>query len=219
MKAKVKNLFSKAKSRPVVVVFTCILVILVLSIASSNDSQNDTNTPGPTITFSTDTPEENLPETIGYTWKGTSLEPKRLIIPTLNVDSYVQKVGVDQNTQIAVPNNIHIAGWFVDSVLPGADGLSIIDGHVNGRNSDEGVFKRLKELKQGDEVIVESGDGTRTTFKVYSGESLPKDSVADKLFSQVPTIRRQLNLITCTGTYDSTSRTYSDRWLTILEAV
>ncbi len=218
MKTTVKNLLSKAKTRPLVVVLTCILAISVLSIASSNDSRNNTDIPGPTITFSTDTPEENLPEKVGYSWQGARVEPKRLIIPALNVDSYIQKVGVDQNTQIAVPNNIHIAGWFVDSVLPGADGLSIIDGHVNGRNSDEGVFKRLKDLKPGDEVIIESGDGTRTTFTVYSGESLPTDSVAEKLFSQVPTIRRQLNLITCTGTYDSVSRTYSDRWLTILEA-
>lgn len=218
MKTTVKNLLSKAKTRPIAVLVVGILLISVLSIASTNEAQNSTDTPGPVVTYSTDTPEENLPETVGYSWVGARNEPKRLIIPTLNVDSYIQKVGIDQNTQIAVPNNIHIAGWFVDSVLPGADGLSIIDGHVNGRNRDEGVFKNLKDLKPGDEVIVESGDGTRTTFTVYSGESLPKDSVADKLFSQVPAIRRQLNLITCTGTYDSESRTYSDRWLTILEA-
>lgn len=34
---------------------------------------------------------------------------------------------------MAVPNNIHMAGWFMDSVRPGQMGLSIIDGHVDGR--------------------------------------------------------------------------------------
>lgn len=218
MKQKLAKFYAAQSSRAFAIITAGLMTVTFLSISQQNNGQDQAETLGPTITFSTDTPEENLPETVGYAWKGTSSEPKRLIIPSLGVDSYIQKVGVDQNTQIAVPNNIHIAGWFVDSVVPGQQGLSIIDGHVNGRNSDEGIFKHLKELKPGDEVIVETGAGTRTTFTVFSGESLPTDQVADKLFSQVPTIKRQLNLITCTGTYDKTARSYTERWLTVLEA-
>lgn len=87
--------------------------------------------PAPVVTYSTETPEEKLPVDAGYSWKGQKNDPKRIVISKIGVDSLVQNVGVDQNQQIAVPNNIHIAGWFIDSVRPGESGLSIIDGHVS----------------------------------------------------------------------------------------
>ena len=69
---------------------------------------------------------------------------RRLLLQVISIDAYLQNVGVDQNNQIAVPNNIHIAGWFVDSVRPGENGLSVIDGHVDGRVANEGVLRTLK---------------------------------------------------------------------------
>ena len=69
---------------------------------------------------------------------------RRLLLQVISIDAYLQNVGVDQNNQIAVPNNIHIAGWFVDSVRTGENGLSIIDGRVDGRAANEGVLRTLK---------------------------------------------------------------------------
>lgn len=173
--------------------------------------------PASVVTFSTDTPEEKLPAEVGYSWKGQKDDPKRIIIPTLNVDSFVQNVGIDQNQQIAVPNNIHIAGWFVDSVRPGSSGLSIIDGHVNGVSSDEGVFKRLNELTTGDTVQIVMGDDTVINFVVKSNQEIATSDSATILFSQDPTIQSQLNLITCTGNFDRTARQYDKRQITVLE--
>ncbi len=175
--------------------------------------------PAPVVTYSTETPEEKLPVDAGYSWKGQKNDPKRIVISKIGVDSLVQNVGVDQNQQIAVPNNIHIAGWFIDSVRPGESGLSIIDGHVNGVSSDEGVFKRLNELAEGDTVQIIMGDDSVVDFKVYSNQEIATADSASVLYSQVPEIENQLNLITCTGNFDRTVRQYDKRQITVLERV
>ena len=64
-----------------------------------------------------------------------------------------------------MPNNIHTAGWFVDSVRTGENGLSIIDGRVDGRAANEGVFANLEKLREGDELMIEMGDGKNYAIK------------------------------------------------------
>ena len=199
---------------------------LVLSIVGGTvifikENKNNPNkaTTAPVITFSTDSPEEKTPSSIGYKWRGLGNDPKSIIIEKLGIDAFVQNVGVDQNNEIAVPNNIHIAGWFINTVRPGEKGLSIIDGHVNGVTSDEGVFKRLPDLVIGDTVRVVFGDNTTVSFVVKDNKNVATSDSASLLFSQNPTIGRQLNLITCTGNYNRVQREYERRQITILEKV
>jgi sortase (surface protein transpeptidase) len=181
--------------------------------------KNQEFAPAPVVTYSTDAPDERLPERAGYRWQGQASDPKRVIIPSIDVNALIQNVGIDQNSQIAVPNNVHIAGWFVESVLPAEKGLSIIDGHVNGVNIDEGVFKRLGELQKGQEVIIAFGDDSEKKFRVFDVVETGAEASASILFSQIPSIERQLNLITCSGNYDTAARSYINRTIAILEAV
>jgi sortase A len=208
------------KSLPLVV-----LVLLATSgaiiwfVANRKPSTPQVFGPAPVVTISTDKPEEKLPNEVGYSWQGQINDPKQISIDRIGVDSLIQNVGVDQNKAIAVPNNIHIAGWFVDSVRPGEMGLSIIDGHVNGPTVNGGVFGRLNELAVGDSVNIVLGDDTSINYKVHSTQELPTDKTAEALFSQIPSITRQLNLVTCTGEYDKDNQTYKNRLLVVLEQV
>jgi len=160
-----------------------------------------------------------LPEEAGYVWRGQANDPKKITISSLGVDALIQNVGIDQNSEIAVPNNIHIAGWFVDSVRPGDRGLSIIDGHVNGQTNDNGVCKKLPDLKPGDKIPITFGDDSIVSFEVHSNQSVVTADAATILYSQIPEIEKQLNLITCTGNFDNTSQTYANRQITILKAI
>lgn len=200
-------------NRLILVLAVLLVTMLFLEVKTSD------YVPAPVVTYSTETPEEKLPVDAGYSWKGQENDPKRIVISKIGVDSLVQNVGIDQNQQIAVPNNIHIAGWFIDSVRPGESGLSIIDGHVNGVSSDEGVFKRLNELAEGDTVQIIMGDDSVVDFKVYSNQEIATADSASVLYSQVPEIENQLNLITCTGNFDRTVRQYDKRQITVLERV
>mgnify|MGYP001206387490 CR=1 FL=1 len=163
------------------------------------------------VTNSTSQPDEEQPEKLGYKWRGQADEPKKLKISAINVDAFIQKVGVDQNNQVAVPTNIFLVGWFVDSSKPGENGLSIIDGHVDGRTVKDGVFARLSELKIGDNIKIILGDDTEKSFVVNSAVTVPNDDALAVLFSQDPTVPSQLNLVTCGGSFDKTAGTYNKR--------
>ena len=161
------------------------------------------------VNQSTDAPSE---EKTGseYKWSRGPQDPKKIVIPKINVESYIQKVGVDQNKQISVPNNLFVVGWFIDSARPGEKGLSVIDGHVTGRKND-GVFKNLDQLVEGDVYKIEYGNGTIKSFKVMGKKSVPEKESVGVIFSQNPRVKSQVNLVTCSGTFDEKTRSYSER--------
>jgi LPXTG-site transpeptidase (sortase) family protein len=164
----------------------------------------------PVITYSTNEPDESKENADNYNWRGSPDEPKKIRITKINVDAYVQKAGVDQNKQVAVPNNVHLAGWFADSQKPGQNGLSIVAGHVTGRTTD-GVFKELGKLKSGDEFEIELGSGEIKRYKVIENQQVKESESASILFSQNPKVKSQINLITCGGNFNNQTDQYEDR--------
>lgn len=202
-----KNKFNKTR------LGLLLALVIILAISSVflilKQSKKGTNSSG-NITYSTNEPNESKKDAENYKWTGSPNDPKKIVIQKIGVDAYVQKVGVDQNKKVAVPNNVHLAAWFSESVRPGENGLSIIDGHVSGRKI-EGVFKNLKNLQKGDTFIIERGNGTRLTFKVFATQTVPESQATTPLFSQNPKVLSQLNLITCGGNFDKKTQQYSDR--------
>lgn len=188
---------------------------IVMFLYQINNSQSGQQ--AEIITYSTDKPDEGKPGD-DHVWQGGSEDPKYIKLPTIGAEGFVQNVGVDQNQQVAVPNNIHIAGWFVDSVKPGNKGLSIIDGHVDGRQNP-GIFMNLVNLKENDLYTVEFGDGSVKQFRVIGVTSVETAKAANILFSQSPKVANQLNLITCGGTFDHDSQRYDKRVIVYSELV
>ncbi len=141
------------KSQKYIVAGIAVVVVAVgaTSYYATHKNTKVTATTG-VITHSTDTPSETKPGK-DYKWTGAAEDPKKIVISKISVDGFVQQVGVDQNNQVAVPNNLYMVGWFVQTVQPGKPGLSVIDGHVTGRKND-GIFKNLDKLKAGDRYSV-----------------------------------------------------------------
>lgn len=198
-----------------------IVIVLVAAVGGTYPlwHKKPAKTSGEVLTYSPDKPDEKKPGN-DYKWVGGPNDPKKINLPTLNIDGFMQKVGVDQHKAMAVPGNIHMAGWFnVEGyVRPGENGLSIIDGHVDGY-TDKGIFYNLKNLKKGDQYSIEFGDGHSTNFKVVDVQSVANDKAAEVLYSSDPALKKQVNLITCGGKFDKTKREYENRIIVISEAV
>jgi LPXTG-site transpeptidase (sortase) family protein len=170
------------------------------------------------ITYSPDKPDETKPNRATYKWYGQPDDPKYISLPTIKAEGFLLKVGVDQHNQVATPDNINMAGWFVKTVRPGQKGLSIIDGHVTGWVNN-GIFKDLVKLKSGDTYSVEFGNGTHQEFKVKAVKNIPVTQAASVLFSQDPKVTNQLNLITCGGAFNYKTSQYENRIIVISEVV
>lgn len=206
----INKLNNMGKRSKLLVFFIVIAVVAVLTIFIVRNGQNK-STPDKTIAYSTNSPSEKKPNKNTYKWVGSPDEPKYITLPTINAGGFVQKVGVDQNNQIAVPDNTHMAGWFSDSVKPGSQGLSIIDGHVSGRINSDGIFRDLVKLKIGDKFDVELGNGKKLNYKVTQIVQVPTKNAPSVLFSQDPKSKSQLNLITCGGKFNLQTKQYDDR--------
>ncbi|WP_404461177.1 class F sortase [Sutcliffiella horikoshii] len=138
-----------------------------------------------------------------------SIEPHRIEIPSIGVDALVEQVGVIENGQMEVPESFETVGWYNEGPMPGERGNSVISGHVDSRNGPA-VFFELKNLEAGDEIIVSNEAGESLTYVVDRIETYPEDeSPVEAIFDY--SFQSNLNLITCTGTFNRESRNYSDR--------
>lgn len=201
-----------------------LLSIGLLSFAAYGlwDWSNTTRGPEPviaedTITHSTDRPDETQPTQACADYRVPPSQPRQIEIPDLQVSGCIQKVGIDQHNAIAVPPNIHLAGWYTDSVLPGEPGVSVVVGHVLGRYNDA-IFAQLSTLSVGDVFRIQFGDMSWKEFEVLSTDDYSVEQTATEQFRQLDDVERQLTLVTCGGTWLPDEETYDRRVVVRSEA-
>lgn len=143
--------------------------------------------------------------------------PRIINIPAFGEQARVLQVGVDTKNQLLTPKNIYDTAWYTGSSKPGEMGAAVIDGHFVGPTTN-GVFSRLSQMKQGEKIVIERGDGKQLTFAVVALETVPVDKVdMIKILNSAQPAKPGLNLITCGGKYDPKTFEFSDR--TIVYAV
>lgn len=59
------------------------------------------------VVYSTDHPSEEPIKKSEYRSTAGPTEPKYITLPSISAEGFVEKIGVDQNTQMAVPTNIY----------------------------------------------------------------------------------------------------------------
>jgi LPXTG-site transpeptidase (sortase) family protein len=170
------------------------------------------------VSYSTDRPSEAPVTPSTYHSTAGPTEPKYIRLPTIGAEGFVQKMGIDQHGAVAAPNNVNLAGWYVDSLSPGEEGLSIIDGHVDGLKGP-GIFLKLSKLAPGDSLTVELGNGTLRTFVVKKVSSVSDAQAAKTVFARDYALKRQLNLITCGGSFNRQAHKYTQRVIVVAEGV
>ncbi|MBI2612408.1 class F sortase [Candidatus Kaiserbacteria bacterium] len=144
--------------------------------------------------------------------------PVRLKIPAIAVDATVQYVGVNAKGNMAAPSNFTDVGWYKYGTVPGFVGSAVVTGHVDNALALPGVFKNLHALKVGDEIYMESKDGSELRFRVAEIQTYPYTHVPLKtLFSRRDLPR--LNLITCKGAWLQSERSYDERLVVYAELV
>lgn len=144
--------------------------------------------------------------------------PRYISIPSLNITSArVQTVGLTKNNLLDTPKNISDTAWYDKSATPGMGyGTVIIDGH-NGGISRDGVFAKLAQLKNGDEIVVERGDGEKFTYVVRENktESLKDANTTgmQRLMTPFDKSKEGLGLITCAGNWVPRDKVFDKRVL------
>jgi len=136
--------------------------------------------------------------------------PVRLEIPGINVDAPVEYVGLTSDGAMDVPKDPVNVAWFNLGPRPGENGSAVITGHYGWKNKISAVFDNLHTLRKGDKIYIEDEKGTNTVFVVREIQIYGKNEDFSLVFGSSDE-KAHLNLITCTGIWNKTKKTYSDR--------
>jgi len=134
--------------------------------------------------------------------------PVRLQIPAIAVSTPLVRLGRLPDGSIEVPHDWNTAGWYDRGPRPGQPGPAVILGHVDSKTGPA-VFFRLRALRPRDVVRVGLADGRILVFRVQRVERYPKDKFPTEAV-YLPTLNRELRLITCGGDFDYAAGSYRD---------
>ena len=134
--------------------------------------------------------------------------PVRLQIPAIAVSTPLVRLGRLPDGSIEVPHDWNTAGWYDRGPRPGQPGPAVILGHVDSKTGPA-VFFRLRALRPRDVVRVGLADDRILVFRVQRVERYPKDKFPTEAV-YLPTLNRELRLITCGGDFDYAAGSYRD---------
>ncbi|WP_215144232.1 class F sortase [Exiguobacterium qingdaonense] len=144
-----------------------------------------------------------------------AVTPVQIQIPKIDVDTAVEQVGVLENGQMGVPKDENQVGWFEPGVTPGSKGNAVIAGHVDSKTGPA-IFYQLDQLTKGDDVLIRDEAGNTLRFRVTKTERYDtKTAPIEEIFGA--TSNRNLNLITCSGTFGDGG--YDERFVVYTELV
>ncbi|MEV2215423.1 class F sortase [Streptomyces sp. NPDC050997] len=137
--------------------------------------------------------------------------PQRVDIPNLGIQAPVVARGLDGQGAIDPPpfDQAGVVGWYAAGAKPGAAGTALLVGHVD-TETRPAVFYKISVLKPGETVRVIRDDGKVAEFTVDDVQVVTRDRFdAQQAYGPRQTGRSELRLITCGGTFDRVSRSYT----------
>lgn len=137
--------------------------------------------------------------------------PLRLNIPSIKVDAEIEYVGLTPTGNMDVPKAPENVGWLQLGNPPGEIGTAVMAGHYGPwKSGQKSVFDDLHKLNKGDQISVEDENGNSIFFVVQEIRNYDAGAEAPEVFSSNDGIAH-LNLITCEGTWNKDSKSYSKR--------
>lgn len=136
--------------------------------------------------------------------------PLRIKIPKIKVDALVEQVGLTALGAMGTPENRADAAWYKFGPHPGDVGSAVIAGHYGWKNGKSSIFDNLHMLRAGDKIVIENDQGASISFVVRESRKYDLKADSSDVFISFDG-KAHLNLITCEGTWNKITKTYSSR--------
>lgn len=135
--------------------------------------------------------------------------PVRFAAAAVGIDLPVRPYGVDDAGSMELPDTVGEVAWYAYSARPGDRvGSTVLAAHVDTLEEGLGPFANLRDLDEGDELLMADAEGDVRRYAVTAVRKVDKAAVPlDQVFRRDgdPT----LVVITCGGSFDR-GRGYSD---------
>lgn len=156
----------------------------------------------PSVTGSPDLPPEQDHVSVGL--------PMRLEVPGINVDAFIEYVGLTPDGAMDVPKERTNVAWFNLGSRPGEAGSAVIAGHYGWKNGATAAFDNLHKLRLGDKIYVTDYMGETISFVVRESRRYDPKADTSAIFASHDG-KSHLNLIACEGVWNKISQSYSKR--------
>ena len=114
----------------------------------------------------------------------------------------VRAVGTRRDGRLAVPPDVHIAGWWRGGSRVGDPfGAVLVAGHIDSRTQGLGPYADLLRVRAGERVLVRTST-LRQWYRIRSLRLVPQEPLADNAWLHSPRGHRRLVLVTCAPPYD-----------------
>ncbi|MFI8435863.1 class F sortase [Streptomyces sp. NPDC079020] len=137
--------------------------------------------------------------------------PQSVEIPSVGIDAPVVPRGLDRAGAIDPPPYTapRTVGWYGGGTEPGTEGAALFVGHVD-TETKPAVFYGLSAARPGEKVRVTRADGRIAEFTIDDVQVFTRERFdARKAYGPREDGRAELRLITCGGTYDRGTRSYT----------
>lgn len=137
--------------------------------------------------------------------------PIRLKIPKIKVDAAIESVGLTSKGEVDIPKGPINAAWFNLGPRPGDNGSAVITGHYGvWKGGKATVFNNLHKLRKGDKLYIQDSKGSIVTFVVRELRTYGANETVPDIFASSDG-KAHLNLITCQGAWNKTTKGYPKR--------
>ncbi len=145
--------------------------------------------------------------------------PLQMSIPSVGVTMPIAATGVQDDGQMALPDDVSVIGWYRFGASPGdPTGSAVLGGHVDSDVYGTGPLAQLAAVEVGASIEVIGADGTPLAYQVSSVERIYKAALpVDRLFA--PDVPHQLAVVTCGGRYLPDAGGYEDNIVVIATPV
>jgi LPXTG-site transpeptidase (sortase) family protein len=150
-------------------------------------------------------------------WKQTTnlisqQQPVKLEIPSVKIESSVERVGIDSQGNMQAPSSASIISWYQFGALPGEKGNIVLSGHKDS-TFGLGVFYTLEKTKPGDKIKITDVKNKEFTYSVqFNDQYLSSDLPISEIFADQKK-QAKIYLITCAGSFDFFTKKYDKRIL------
>jgi sortase (surface protein transpeptidase) len=132
--------------------------------------------------------------------------PIHLSIPAIHLSVPLSVLGLNADGTVSVPIDFNEPGWYHLDAAPGQIGSAVILGHIDSYLGPA-VFAELHDLVPGDRITVQLANGSTARFVVIGKATYLKTQFPASLVYG-PRSYSALQLVTCGGTFDDTTRSY-----------
>ncbi|WP_147255366.1 sortase domain-containing protein [Pseudonocardia hierapolitana] len=144
--------------------------------------------------------------------------PVELVLPARDLHAPVVAVTTGPEGALVLPEPPSTVGWWSPSALAGgAAGPTVLAGHVDSLAGGLGALAVLRNVADGEEVVLRGADGRSVGYRVTTRRQYAKAELPPEVFAAGGPPR--LVLITCGGAFDRRTRHYSDNVVVFADPV